>query len=96
MSGADRHKDDAYRVQRARHGRDAHYQPEEALKSWVMSCDTLAQVTKPGDLPFPFPWVHRAFMSAYSGDPDSAVELLAPVLREREGNLGVDDTSTIK
>lgn len=69
---------------------------DAAIKSWVMSCDTLAQVTKPGDLPFPFPWVHRALVSAYSGDPDSGDKLLAPVLQEREKKLGVDDTSTIE
>jgi hypothetical protein len=69
---------------------------EEALKSWDMSCDTILQSTNPGDLPFPFPWVHRAIVSAYSGDADTGYSLLLPILEKREKRLGVDDTSTIE
>lgn len=68
-----------------------------ALKSWEMSCDSLGQTTKPGELPFPFPWVHRGLVATYfSDDPDAALDLILPILKEREKKLGVDDTSTIE
>ncbi|KAI0114142.1 hypothetical protein GGR51DRAFT_546784 [Nemania sp. FL0031] len=70
--------------------------PSAAVKSWIMSCESLLQVTKPGDLPFPFPWVHRALVSAYSGDADSGYDLLFPILQAREVKLGKDDTKTIE
>ncbi|KAH6635094.1 P-loop containing nucleoside triphosphate hydrolase protein [Chaetomium sp. MPI-SDFR-AT-0129] len=68
----------------------------EAKRSWVMSCETLEQVTDPGELVFPFPWVHRALVAAYySEDPESADSLITPILKRREEKLGVDDTPTI-
>ncbi|SPQ20325.1 4196d626-36d8-43bd-9a53-2dcfe937b147 [Thermothielavioides terrestris] len=70
---------------------------EEAKKSWIMSCETLEKVTDPGELVFPFPWVHRALVAAYySEDLDSAESLIAPILKKREEKLGVDDTTTIE
>lgn len=69
----------------------------EAKQSWAMSCETLEQVTDPGELVFPFPWVHRALVAAYySEDPESADSLIAPILKRREEILGVDDTTTIE
>lgn len=70
--------------------------PSAAVKSWVMSCESLLQVTKPGDLPFPFPWTHRALVTAYSGDPDFGYGLLFPILQAREAILGKNDTETIE
>ncbi|KAI0811534.1 hypothetical protein GGR55DRAFT_688616 [Xylaria sp. FL0064] len=70
--------------------------PSASVNSWVMSCESLLQVTEPEDLPFPYPWVHRAIVSAYSGDPDSGYDLLLPVLQTREAKLGKDDTKTIE
>lgn len=69
---------------------------DEALRAWVMSCETLPQVTKKGDLPFPFPWVHRALVASYSGHPGQGHDILEPILRERENKLGSDDTKTIE
>ncbi|KAJ8128277.1 hypothetical protein O1611_g5357 [Lasiodiplodia mahajangana] len=67
-----------------------------AMKSWAKSCKLLLEVTEPGDLPFPFPWVHRAIVSAYAGDPDAGYDLLFPILQAREAKLGKDDTETIE
>ncbi|KAI1129073.1 hypothetical protein F5Y10DRAFT_277026 [Nemania abortiva] len=67
-----------------------------AEKSWIMSCEALIQAAKPGDLIFPFPWVHRALVAAYSGDPDSGYSLLLQLLQDREEKLGKDDTETIE
>ncbi|KAK7419372.1 hypothetical protein QQX98_003324 [Neonectria punicea] len=70
---------------------------EEAEKSWIQSCEALKQVTKPDELVFPFPWVHRALVAAYySGDCHAAESLVAPILKKREEKLGKDDTSTIE
>lgn len=69
---------------------------KEAVRSWVVSCDTLRQAVKPGELPFPFPWMHRALISAYSGDPDVGNSIIEPILEEREKRSGIDDILTIE
>ena len=72
------------------------FRQEEALKSWEMSCDTILQEMNSDELPFPFPWVHRAIVSAYFGEADTGYNLLLPILEKREEMLEVDDTSTIE
>lgn len=73
-----------------------HGDVDEARKSWIISCETL-KPNKPGDLIFPFPWAHRALLTAYiDGNGDAADALLAPILRLREEKLGIDDTKTLE
>lgn len=66
---------------------------EEAVKSFIMSCEILEETTGPDDLPFPFPWMHRALIDA---DPDAAATSLLPVIKKRANKLGKDDTKTIE
>ena len=68
---------------------------EEAVKSWLMSCEIIPQVAKSGELPLPFPWADGAIDSAHSGDSDIGYDLLLSVLEEREEKLGVDETITL-
>lgn len=65
---------------------------EEAKKSWVISCEMFDQAAKPGELPFPYPWVHRSLVAAFAGDPDAGSKLLSPILEAREKKLGKDET----
>ena len=67
-----------------------------ALEAWSTACETLRQHQEPGTLPFPFPWMHRALITAFSGDPDTAYSIISPILEEREMKLGVDDTRTLE
>lgn len=69
-------------------------QRDEALKTWELSCETMNQVTRPGDLPFPYPWVHRGMILAYEGDCDTAESLIIPIIKQRAEKLGIDDTDT--
>lgn len=69
---------------------------DEALKSFETCCELLDQQRKPGKLPFPFAWQHKATVTAYTGDPDAAYKILAPILKEREKKLGKDNKEGIE
>ncbi|KAJ4345891.1 uncharacterized protein N0V89_012027 [Didymosphaeria variabile] len=67
---------------------------KKALRSWEVSSDIITKRTPPGELPFPFPWFHRALIYAFGGQADLADSLISPILEQRENKLGTDDTKT--
>ncbi|KAL1604088.1 hypothetical protein SLS60_005680 [Paraconiothyrium brasiliense] len=67
---------------------------KEALLSFEISSDTIAKRTTPGDLPFPYPWFHRALIHAFGEHADLADSLISPILEQREKKLRKDDTKT--
>jgi len=69
---------------------------DEAVRSFTTCCELLDQQRAPGKLPFPFAWQHKASVTAYSGDPEAAYDILAAVIKEREDVLGRDNTDGIE
>lgn len=67
---------------------------KEALRCWEIASDTISERTKAGELPFPYPWFHRALVYAFDGQADLAETIILPILEEREKKLGKDDTKT--
>ncbi|CAO2647526.1 Nn.00g084480.m01.CDS01 [Neocucurbitaria sp. VM-36] len=68
---------------------------QEALRSWELASATIRELTKAREeLPFPYPWFHRALIYSFNGQPDRAETIIMPILEEREKKLGKDDTGT--
>ncbi|KAF1850114.1 uncharacterized protein K460DRAFT_422532 [Cucurbitaria berberidis CBS 394.84] len=67
---------------------------KEAMSYWERASIFISDRTKAGELPFPYPWFHRALINAFDGKQDLAESIILPILEERENKLGKDDVDT--
>ena len=69
---------------------------EEAMKWWLLSCETVEQQDESTILSFPLPWINRALVAAFEGDAAKGLAIMQPIMQERQATFGVDDTNTFE